>query len=85
MGVLVTGLADFIGSAVIRHLILNTGHTVLNVDSLTYAGNLQNLNSIDPELDIHWPDGEKKLSPKDELLRSLAIEKSVITEKWQHL
>ena len=47
MKILVTGGAGFIGSAVIRHLILNTKHTVVNVDSLTYAGNLENLSLID--------------------------------------
>lgn len=37
---LVTGGAGFIGSAVIRHLINDTNHTVINLDKLTYAGNL---------------------------------------------
>jgi dTDP-glucose 4,6-dehydratase len=47
MKILVTGGAGFIGSAVIRYLILKTKHTVINVDCLTYAGNLENLTSID--------------------------------------
>ena len=38
---LVTGGAGFIGSAVIRHLIKHTHHTVINLDKLTYAGNLE--------------------------------------------
>jgi len=42
----VTGGAGFIGSAVIRHLIQNTSHKVINVDKLTYAGNLSSLESI---------------------------------------
>jgi dTDP-glucose 4,6-dehydratase len=46
MRILVTGGAGFIGSAVIRHLIQDTEHTVLNVDKLTYAGNLESLESI---------------------------------------
>ena len=44
---LVTGGAGFIGSAVIRHIINNTSHSVVNVDKLTYAGNLESLVSIE--------------------------------------
>ena len=40
---LITGGAGFIGSAVIRHIIDNTEHSVVNVDKLTYAGNLESL------------------------------------------
>lgn len=43
---LVTGGAGFIGSAVVRHLINDTTHNVVNVDKLTYAGNLASLNSV---------------------------------------
>jgi dTDP-glucose 4,6-dehydratase len=43
---LITGGAGFIGSAVIRHLILDLGHQVINLDKLTYAGNLQSLKEI---------------------------------------
>ena len=44
--ILVTGGAGFIGSAVVRHLINDTEHTVVNLDKLTYAGNLESLTSI---------------------------------------
>ncbi|MGK5735711.1 dTDP-glucose 4,6-dehydratase [Acinetobacter junii] len=47
MKFLVTGGAGFIGSAVIRYLIKNTQHQVLNVDKLTYAGNLESLKEVD--------------------------------------
>ena len=47
--ILVTGGAGFIGSAVIRHIINNTDHSVVNVDKLTYAGNLESLTSIDED------------------------------------
>ena len=44
--ILVTGGAGFIGSALIRHLIGHTGHRVLNLDRLTYAGDLRSLASV---------------------------------------
>jgi dTDP-glucose 4,6-dehydratase len=46
MIILVTGGAGFIGSALIRELVKNTAHEVINVDKLTYAGNLESLDSI---------------------------------------
>ncbi|MES9903474.1 MAG: dTDP-glucose 4,6-dehydratase [Sedimenticola sp.] len=46
MKFLVTGGAGFIGTAVIRHLIHDLGHEVVNVDKLTYAGNLESLESV---------------------------------------
>ena len=50
----ITGGAGFIGSAVVRHLINNTNHTVVNVDKLTYAGNLESLKSIDGNQRYHF-------------------------------
>ncbi|MFA0437771.1 dTDP-glucose 4,6-dehydratase [Vibrio breoganii] len=47
MKILVTGGAGFIGSAVIRNIIDNTKDSVVNVDSLTYAGNLESLPLIE--------------------------------------
>ena len=46
LNILVTGGAGFIGSAVVRHLINNTQHSVINLDKLTYAGNLESLLSV---------------------------------------
>ena len=46
MKILVTGGAGFIGSAVIRHIINNTQDSVVNLDKLTYAGNLESLLEV---------------------------------------
>ena len=44
--ILVTGGAGFIGSAVVRHIIQNTQDSVVNVDKLTYTGNLESLTEV---------------------------------------
>ncbi|HDY7488958.1 TPA: dTDP-glucose 4,6-dehydratase [Vibrio vulnificus] len=46
MKILVTGGAGFIGSAVIRHIINHTQDSVVNLDKLTYAGNLESLSGV---------------------------------------
>jgi len=52
--ILVTGGAGFIGTAVIRHLINDTEHKVVNLDKLTYAGNLESLISVRGNLRYHF-------------------------------
>ena len=54
MTILVTGGAGFIGSAVVRHLILNTQHQVANLDKLTYAGNLESLTAVADSSRYHF-------------------------------
>jgi len=47
---LITGGAGFIGSAVIRHVINNTSHSIVNVDKLTYAGHLESLAAVESDV-----------------------------------
>jgi dTDP-glucose 4,6-dehydratase len=54
MKILVTGGAGFIGSAVIRYIINNTDDQVLNLDKLTYAGNLESLSQIEQNPRYHF-------------------------------
>ena len=54
MRVLVTGGAGFIGSAVCRYLVQEVGATVLNVDKLTYAGNVESLRELKGSTSYHF-------------------------------
>ena len=67
MKILVTGGAGFIGSAVIRNIINNTQDSVINVDCLTYAGNLQSLSSVDSS--DRYAFEQVDICNKDELIR----------------
>jgi dTDP-glucose 4,6-dehydratase len=86
MKILVTGGAGFIGSAVIRHLVSDTNHTVVNVDKLTYAGNLESLKSIEDsiryafeQVDICDSEGLKRVftEHKPDIIMHLAAESHV--------
>ncbi|MDN3679499.1 dTDP-glucose 4,6-dehydratase [Vibrio tapetis subsp. quintayensis] len=54
MKILITGGAGFIGSAVVRHIIDNTQDSVINLDKLTYAGNLESLESVQGSARYHF-------------------------------
>ncbi len=52
--IFVTGGAGFIGSALIRHLVATTGFTVVNIDKLTYAGNLDTIAEVADNSRYHF-------------------------------
>ena len=56
--ILVTGGAGFIGSAVCRHLVCTGGYRVINLDKLTYAGNLQSLSEVDGSPNYRFVQGD---------------------------
>ena len=58
VNILVTGGAGFIGSAVCRHLIREGGYRVINLDKLTYAGNLQSLSEVETSPDYRFVQGD---------------------------
>jgi dTDP-glucose 4,6-dehydratase len=54
MRVLVTGGAGFIGSALVRYLVVEKGYEVLNIDALTYAGCLASLRRVESEANYRF-------------------------------
>ncbi|EOU3285898.1 dTDP-glucose 4,6-dehydratase [Vibrio harveyi] len=70
MKILVTGGAGFIGSAVIRHIIRDTQDTVINLDKLTYAGNLESLAEVSDNERYHFEHVD--ICQRDELDRVFA-------------
>jgi dTDP-glucose 4,6-dehydratase len=54
MKIIVTGGAGFIGSAVVRHIINNTTDVVINIDKLTYAGNIESIQSVSESDRYHF-------------------------------
>jgi dTDP-glucose 4,6-dehydratase len=64
MAIIVTGGAGFIGSNFIHHWLAGTHEQVINLDKLTYAGNLQNLSAFDTDLRhvfVHGEIGNRRL------------------------
>ncbi|MET2852546.1 dTDP-glucose 4,6-dehydratase [Vibrio owensii] len=70
MKILVTGGAGFIGSAVIRHIIRDTQDSVINLDKLTYAGNLESLAEVSDRERYHFEHVD--ICQRDELDRIFA-------------
>lgn len=68
--ILVTGGAGFIGSAVVRYIINSTDNRVLNIDKLTYAGNLESLASVND-------------NPRYQFLHADICDKSAMTKAFQ--
>ena len=66
--IIVTGGAGFIGSAVVRRLIRETEHRVVNIDKLTYAGNLDSLAEVRKNKRYHFEQADISDGP---LMRAL--------------
>jgi len=84
--IFITGGAGFIGGALVRHIIKNTDHKVLNIDKLTYAGNLSSIEEVSgnpryffEQLDINDTERVKELifSYEPDFLMNLAAESHV--------
>jgi dTDP-glucose 4,6-dehydratase len=74
MNILVTGGAGFIGSAVCRHLVASGTYRVVNLDKLTYAGNLDSLAGIAESPDYRFVQGD---IADDELVGHLLREERI--------
>jgi len=63
MRILVTGGAGFIGSNFIKYILSKYDYTIVNYDNLTYAGNLQNLRTIENNPNYHFVLGDIRNDP----------------------
>ncbi|WP_455376975.1 dTDP-glucose 4,6-dehydratase [Petrachloros mirabilis] len=75
MNILVTGGAGFIGSHLVRRLVIQSGHHVVNLDALKYSGNLANVKDLGGRADYAFVQGDIRDQPLVErLLRDHRIE-----------
>ena len=58
MNILVTGGAGFIGSNFIRYMLSKYNYNIINLDKLTYAGDLENLKGVDQDKRYHFIQGD---------------------------
>ena len=75
MRILVTGGAGFIGSHLVRRLVVESGHEVVNLDALKYSGNPENLKAIERHVRhtfVHGDIGDQPLVER--LIREHRIE-----------
>lgn len=72
LNILVTGGAGFIGSALCRHLVASGRYRVVNLDKLTYAGNLESLKAIGGSPDYRFVRGD--IGDQDAVLELLSVE-----------
>ena len=70
MRVIVTGGAGFIGSALVRHLVLDKGYEVLNIDALTYAGYLPSLRAVEGKLNYRFEQAD--ICDRDAMQQAIA-------------
>lgn len=72
MKIMVTGGSGFIGSAVCRHLVLDLGHSVVNIDSMTYAATAGSTEMLaeNPDYRFHRLD----ICDRDAMLRVMQLE-----------
>ncbi|WP_415502389.1 NAD-dependent epimerase/dehydratase family protein [Acetobacter orientalis] len=70
MRILLTGGCGFIGSAVIRHIINSTSHTILNIDAMTYAASASTVESVAANERYHFS--------KTDITDSAALEHNLI-------
>jgi len=93
MRILITGGAGLFGSAVVRHVIENTDHAVINIDKLTYAGKLESLAEVEAhprclfeQVDICDQDAIQRIFKKHRpnAVMHLAARFGVVMPEWYH-